>query len=143
WEQDFVPTSQEVRKRSAGRDVPEMPWSQVDRYLTPAAEKIRVQVVNSDMRDAIDYEANAEHGLSIIAIGVEKLSRGLTLEGLSVSYFFRASRMYDSLMQMGRWFGYSGTAWLATISSLIWSQKSASRSSVSKPRRIRTTMTLT
>ena len=34
------------------------------------------------------------------------ISRGLTLEGLSVSYFLRASRMYDSLMQMGRWFGY-------------------------------------
>ena len=36
----------------------------------------------------------------------DKLSRGLTLEGLSVSYYLRASRMYDTLMQMGRWFGY-------------------------------------
>ena len=34
------------------------------------------------------------------------MSRGLTLEGLSVSYFLRASRMYDTLLQMGRWFGY-------------------------------------
>ncbi len=42
----------------------------------------------------------------MIAIGGDKLSRGLTLEGLSVSYFLRASRMYDTLMQMGRWFGY-------------------------------------
>src|SRR5262249_19352005 len=42
----------------------------------------------------------------VIAIGGDKLSRGLTLEGLSVSYFLRASKMYDSLMQMGRWFGY-------------------------------------
>jgi len=38
--------------------------------------------------------------------GGDKLSRGLTLEGLTVSYFLRPSRMYDSLMQMGRWFGY-------------------------------------
>ncbi len=45
-------------------------------------------------------------GLSVIAVGGDKLSRGLTLEGLSVSYFLRASKMYDSLMQMGRWFGY-------------------------------------
>ena len=46
------------------------------------------------------------HGLNVTAVGGDKLSRGLTLEGLSVSYFLRASRMYDSLMQMGRWFGY-------------------------------------
>jgi Z1 domain len=42
----------------------------------------------------------------VIAIGGDKLARGLTLEGLTVSYFLRASRMYDTLMQMGRWFGY-------------------------------------
>src|SRR5262249_34752275 len=75
-------------------------------FLAAAAEKVRVQVVNSDLKDAIDYEGNADTGLSVIAIGGDKLSRGLTLEGLSVSYFLRASRMYDSLMQMGRWFGY-------------------------------------
>jgi len=39
-------------------------------------------------------------------IGGDKLARGLTLEGLTVSYFLRASKMYDTLMQMGRWFGY-------------------------------------
>ena len=38
--------------------------------------------------------------------GGDKLSRGLTLKGLTTSYFLRASRMYDTLMQMGRWFGY-------------------------------------
>jgi hypothetical protein len=42
----------------------------------------------------------------VIAVGGDKLSRGLTLEGLSISYFLRTSRMYDTLMQMGRWFGY-------------------------------------
>ncbi|MGI9362462.1 MAG: Z1 domain-containing protein, partial [Parasphingorhabdus sp.] len=45
-------------------------------------------------------------GLNVIAVGGDKLARGLTLEGLSVSYFLRCSRMYDTLMQMGRWFGY-------------------------------------
>ena len=48
----------------------------------------------------------SERGTSLIVIGGDKLSRGLTLEGLSVSYYLRASRMYDTLMQMGRWFGY-------------------------------------
>ncbi|REN09897.1 hypothetical protein DSI41_20845, partial [Mycobacterium tuberculosis] len=45
-------------------------------------------------------------GISVIAVGGDKLSRGLTLEGLSVSYYMRVSKMYDSLLQMGRWFGY-------------------------------------
>jgi len=44
--------------------------------------------------------------LSAIIIGGDKLSRGLTLEGLTISYYLRATRMYDTLMQMGRWFGY-------------------------------------
>ena len=43
---------------------------------------------------------------TLIAVGGDKLSRGLTLEGLTISYYLRASRMYDTLMQMGRWFGY-------------------------------------
>jgi hypothetical protein len=41
-----------------------------------------------------------------IVVGGNTLSRGLTIEGLTTSYFLRASKMYDSLMQMGRWFGY-------------------------------------
>ncbi len=106
WEDDFAPTSAEIRARDEGRDLLTTTWAEVERHLAAATDKIRVQVVNGDMREAIDYEGNAENGLSLIAIGGDKLSRGLTLEGLSVSYFLRASRMYDSLMQMGRWFGY-------------------------------------
>ncbi len=43
-----------------------------------------------------------------IAIGGNTLSRGLTLEGLVVSYFVRSATAYDTLLQMGRWFGYRG-----------------------------------
>ncbi|WP_164081642.1 Z1 domain-containing protein, partial [Stenotrophomonas maltophilia] len=57
-------------------------------------------------KDALDYEQNKDRGLKVIAIGGDKLARGLTLEGLCTSYFLRASKMYDTLMQMGRWFGY-------------------------------------
>ena len=42
----------------------------------------------------------------VIAVGGLCLSRGLTLEGLVVSYFYRKSIAYDTLLQMGRWFGY-------------------------------------
>jgi hypothetical protein len=106
WDDDFMPTSAEVRARLPGWELCKTNWSDVERHLVDVVDKIRVQVVNSEMRDAIDYHGNSESGLSIIAIGGDKLSRGLTLEGLSISYFLRASRMYDSLMQMGRWFGY-------------------------------------
>jgi hypothetical protein len=52
----------------------------------------------------IDYES--EPSVKAIAVGGNRLSRGLTLEGLLISYFFRSSAMYDTLMQMGRWFGF-------------------------------------
>lgn len=106
WLKDFEPTSQGVRGLDIGRNLAVTSWREVEGQLANAADKIKTQVVNSEMRDAIDYEGNEAQGLSIIAIGGDKLSRGLTLEGLTVSYFLRASRMYDSLMQMGRWFGY-------------------------------------
>ena len=56
----------------------------------------------------LDYFISEQQGkfLSVIAVGGDKLSRGLTLEGLTISYYLRASKMYDTLMQMGRWFGF-------------------------------------
>ncbi len=61
--------------------------------------------MNGEAGDVRHYK-DAKNGCYIIAIGGDKLSRGLTLEGLTVSYFLRSSHMYDTLMQMGRWFGY-------------------------------------
>ena len=73
--------------------------------MAEVARETRIHVVNGKSSDALEYVDHPE-GISVIAIGGDKLSRGLTLEGLSVSYYLRASRMYDTLMQMGRWFGY-------------------------------------
>jgi hypothetical protein len=61
---------------------------------------------SKDAPKSLDYEGNEESGLWVIAVGGLKLSRGLTLEGLSVSYFFRNALAYDTLTQMCRWFGY-------------------------------------
>ena len=66
---------------------------------------VKVMMINSKSDEILDYDAY-DDGLSVIAIGGNKLSRGLTLEGLTVSMYMRKTRMYDSLMQMGRWFGY-------------------------------------
>jgi hypothetical protein len=80
-------------------------WEDVAAHLHEAASRIRVNTINGGSADVLNYVDNPG-GLSVIAIGGDKLSRGLTLEGLSVSYYLRASTMYDTLMQMGRWFGY-------------------------------------
>ncbi|MDE3235484.1 MAG: Z1 domain-containing protein [Bacteroidota bacterium] len=80
-------------------------WSEVLPLLNDAASRIIVREINGGSGDVLNYYDHT-NGLSVIAIGGDKLSRGLTLEGLSVSYYLRASRMYDTLMQMGRWFGY-------------------------------------
>lgn len=80
-------------------------WEDIRPCLAEAADLIQVREINGGSGDALNYYDHRE-GLSVIAVGGDKLSRGLTLEGLSVSYYLRASRMYDTLMQMGRWFGY-------------------------------------
>lgn len=83
-------------------------WIEVQENLKPAILKMerRPHLINGSAGDILDYKNNESIGLSVIAIGGDKLSRGLTLEGLTVSYFTRASSLYDTLMQMGRWFGY-------------------------------------
>lgn len=71
------------------------------------ADASRVQPLTVNMKGGVlDYRANREHGLHVIAIGGLALSRGLTLEGLTVSYILRNTAASDTLMQMARWFGY-------------------------------------
>lgn len=84
----------------------EFSWEQILEKLNEAIEQITVRVVNTRNKEGLNYQENEEKGLRVIAIGGMGLSRGLTLEGLVVSYFHRNSKMYDTLMQMGRWFGY-------------------------------------
>lgn len=83
-------------------------WSDVLSILHDAISPIRVQPVNQRTgAKSLDYRAVKEPpGLRVIAVGGNSLSRGLTLEDLSVSYFLRNSKAYDTLLQMGRWFGY-------------------------------------
>jgi len=80
-------------------------WEDIVVHLYDAVSRIQIREVNGGSKDVLNY-FDHKNGLSVIAIGGDKLSRGLTLEGLSVSYYLRASKMYDTLMQMGRWFGY-------------------------------------
>ena len=94
WEQEYAETE--------GAD-----WADVQSRLHEVLVAARVVEVNASKRStALDYDQVGENGVTIIAVGGFSLSRGLTLEGLTVSYFLRNSVMYDTLMQMGRWFGY-------------------------------------
>jgi hypothetical protein len=81
-------------------------WSAVQSALVKAVGPIEVRKVNSKSPDKLDYRRYKKDGLHVIGVGGFALSRGFTLEGLTVSYFLRNSMMYDTLLQMGRWFGY-------------------------------------
>ena len=83
-------------------------WKTLQANLYAAVEPIEVLEIHmeGDARD-LDYSRERyPNGRKVIAVGGFSLSRGLTLEGLCASYVLRNSKMYDTLMQMGRWFGY-------------------------------------
>ena len=116
YENDFVPTTENVLENISYKDpkIKQHTWDEVLKVLDIAVSKIEVRAVHGQKNTShleyhniqdIDYN-DYENGISVIAVGGNRLARGITLEGLSVSYYLRTTRLYDSLMQMGRWFGY-------------------------------------
>lgn len=116
FENDFEPTTISTIENLDYTDVriKNHLWEDVRSELKNAVSKIDVRSVHGTRSttnleyhniEEIDY-GRYENGLSVIAVGGSRLARGITLEGLSVSYYLRTTKMYDSLMQMGRWFGY-------------------------------------
>lgn len=81
-------------------------WQHVRKRLVDTVNAVQVVEINGQSPDSLRYTDYMESGWTVIAVGGLSLSRGLTLEGLSVSYVLRRSMMYDTLFQMGRWFGY-------------------------------------
>ncbi|MBM3206861.1 MAG: hypothetical protein FJZ43_04555, partial [Candidatus Staskawiczbacteria bacterium] len=73
-------------------------------FLCDAIKGIEVKAINSVTGDKLIYPKNTPK--KYIAIGGNRLSRGFTLEGLSINYFIRSTDYSDALLQMGRWFGY-------------------------------------
>lgn len=131
----YESTLEQVPARSGGGDgvldEEVASWPAVRKHVIPVLERLidrtpagepfeedgRTQQAHSgvivdnskvDWRDRLTYSDMdaGQPGVTVIAIGGNTLSRGLTLEGLVCSYFARTARTYDSLMQMGRWFGY-------------------------------------
>ena len=80
-------------------------WPQVKKYIPDVLRKLKTVVDNgiTPSEQRLNYLDGPQ---TVIVVGGGTLSRGLTLEGLFVSYFTRSSNTYDTLLQMGRWFGY-------------------------------------
>lgn len=98
WEDEFRPVTRSI---DMTRD---RPFGEIVAYISPFMEHVLIKQINSGSEDELDYDRDRD--LKCIVIGGNRLSRGLTLEGLLISYFVRHSSTYDTLMQMGRWFGY-------------------------------------
>jgi hypothetical protein len=82
----------------------------------PAEDEAVIKAAISVLRELVVLELNSVTGENleydekpdrhIVAVGGNRLSRGLTLEGLTVSYFLRTASMCDTLLQMARWYGF-------------------------------------
>jgi Z1 domain-containing protein len=107
WERDFVRTTAILlRDPDLTTEVgAQMTWDDIRKHLPEVVRELELVTLNGTSDDALTY-TQSERPLTLVAVGGDKLSRGLTLEGLTVSYYLRAAKMYDTLMQMGRWFGY-------------------------------------
>ena len=99
WETDF-------RRVTRSQDVElDVGFDEVRPFIRSLLEHpVEVLQLNSRSEDILDY--NRDSSLKVVVVGGNRLSRGLTLEGLLVSYYVRRANAYDTLMQMGRWFGY-------------------------------------
>ena len=137
-DQTVLSTTFEVENaRAASCATERMPsWDEVAKHVGAILADARVIVDNGMSTDRLDYDRKDASGNPlrevVIAVGGGTLSRGLTLEGLVVSYFTRTSNTYDTLLQMGRWFGYR-----PGYEDLIWSRPwltTTGSSHSSKPR---------
>lgn len=104
WDSNFLP----VCKSQGKQDLVPKSFEDLKGYLAAAVQKITkdshfVRVVNTDKDEAPDF---TQGPVWKIVIGGNKLSRGYTIEGLTISYYRRVANTADTLMQMGRWFGF-------------------------------------
>ncbi|MFE2916019.1 Z1 domain-containing protein [Kitasatospora indigofera] len=82
---------------------PEPLFEELLQHLGDVVTSTKIVMDHYRSNDRLDYDSGP---VNVIAVGGNTLSRGLTLEGLVVSFFVRSSNVYDTLLQMGRWFGY-------------------------------------
>lgn len=99
WDADF----RRVTREQNDPELTEHDFDTVWKFAKSITESIEVKVLNVYSPDELNYTDPPKR---YVVVGGNRLSRGLTLEGLSVSFFTRTANQYDTLLQMGRWFGY-------------------------------------
>ncbi|GAA1899098.1 Z1 domain-containing protein [Williamsia serinedens] len=92
-----------VKEPPSKHNLTAIDFTALEPELAIVLNNVKVVADNSASTDRLIY---GDDPATVIAVGGNTLSRGLTLEGLVSSYFLRSSNTYDSLLQMGRWFGY-------------------------------------
>lgn len=102
WDSEFGEIFPDFDEEDQGMPVT---WTDIRPLIKPTLDSVQVRAIHGESQVTLDYDV-CKDGLIVIAVGGNKLSRGLTLESLIVSYYLRTSKLYDTLMQMGRWFGY-------------------------------------
>ena len=109
YEEELVTVSSQIVEDGV---LPPPDWDTASHYLGEAIQKIGVYkgdpviIVNSDT-DLDQQDLNFERNeIWRVLVGGTKLSRGFTVEGLTITYFRRATNLSDTLTQMGRWFGF-------------------------------------
>lgn len=103
WKREFADVFKQFDPEERGVEVT---WDEIEPVLSKTLASVQVRAIHGTSGAALDYDTEQTDGLTVIAVGGNKLSRGLTLESLVVSYYLRTAKLYDTLMQMGRWFGY-------------------------------------
>ncbi|MFI8856887.1 Z1 domain-containing protein [Streptomyces prasinus] len=108
FEKDFRPHADEAALPTPAT------YDELKPYLKEARHLINkgggpVIVVNGDSeRDYTQPDLDFDRTPNVwkILVGGTKLSRGFTVEGLTITYYRRTTQQADTLMQMGRWFGF-------------------------------------
>ena len=106
WDDDFIPTTLKMKTDYSAymKNIEDTEWCEVLKEIRRiiGSHQIKISEINGKSREALCYKEYRDENrqYNVIAVGGDKLSRGLTLEGLTVSFFMRSSMMYDTLMQM-------------------------------------------
>ncbi|KQM65194.1 hypothetical protein ASE74_09995 [Pedobacter sp. Leaf216] len=96
--QNYLPVNYEDRFMAP------VSFEAIKKHIPDIIKEIEVKAINNVTKDKLEYPSASPK--KIIAIGGNRLSRGFTLEGLTINYFIRSTNFSDTLLQMGRWFGY-------------------------------------
>ena len=105
WMEHFIYTINNISEYLPYNDefLTKKDFIEIRDYLINSTSNIEIKAVNTVEKDVLNYDGLDK---KYIVIGGNKLSRGFTLEGLSINYFIRNTNYADALLQMGRWFGY-------------------------------------